>query len=55
MTNPTIRIHNAETGEVIDRPMTDNEYADHLATINLSNERSAAEKSRQEAQLADEA
>lgn len=26
MTNPMIRIHNVETGEVIDREMTDEEY-----------------------------
>ena len=28
MTNPIGRFHNAETGEVIDRPLTDAEYAD---------------------------
>ena len=27
MTNPTIRIHNTETDEVIDREMTDAEFA----------------------------
>ena len=27
MTNPMIRIHNAETGEIIDREMTDEEIA----------------------------
>jgi hypothetical protein len=27
MTNPTIRIHNAQTDEIIDRPMTDDELA----------------------------
>jgi len=27
MSNPTIRIHNIETNEVIDREMTDIEYA----------------------------
>jgi hypothetical protein len=26
MTNPIIRIHNTETGEIIDRPMNDQEY-----------------------------
>ena len=29
--NPEIRIHNSTTGEVIDRPMTDVEYADNKA------------------------
>ena len=28
MTNPIKRIHNAETGEIIDRPMTDEEFAE---------------------------
>ncbi len=28
MSNPIIRIHNAETNEVIDREMTDEEYAE---------------------------
>ena len=31
MTNPTIRIHNTETDEVIDREMTDAEFADYEA------------------------
>jgi hypothetical protein len=30
MTNPMIRIHNVETDEIIDREMTDEEYAVHL-------------------------
>ena len=33
MTNPMIRIHNLETNEVIDREMTDAEYAEHLAAL----------------------
>jgi hypothetical protein len=31
MTNPTIRIHNTETDEVIDREMTDDEFAQYEA------------------------
>jgi hypothetical protein len=31
MTKPTIRIHNTETDEVIDREMTDAEFADYEA------------------------
>jgi hypothetical protein len=31
MTKPTIRIHNTETNEVIDREMTDAEFADYEA------------------------
>jgi hypothetical protein len=30
MPNPIIRIHDASTGEIIDRPMTDAELAEHL-------------------------
>lgn len=30
MTNPITRIHNTETGEIIDREMTDEEYALYL-------------------------
>jgi hypothetical protein len=29
MTNPTIRIHNTETNEVIDREMTDDEFSQY--------------------------
>jgi hypothetical protein len=31
MTNPTIRIHNTEIDEIIDREMTDEEYAEYQA------------------------
>lgn len=31
MTNPIITIHNTETGEVVEREMTDAEYASYLA------------------------
>ena len=31
MANPMVRFHNTETGEIIDREMTDIEYADYLA------------------------
>jgi len=30
MTNPMTRIHNTETGEIIDREMTNDEYATYL-------------------------
>ena len=33
MTNPTIRIHNSETNEVIDREMTNAEHAIYLERI----------------------
>lgn len=36
MANPMIRIHNAETDEIIDREMTDAEYADYLADCEAS-------------------
>jgi hypothetical protein len=31
MSKPMIRIHNLETDEIIDREMTESEYADYLA------------------------
>jgi hypothetical protein len=36
MPNPTIRIHNLETDQVTDRPMTDKEYAEHVASCEAS-------------------
>jgi hypothetical protein len=33
MSNPMMRIHNMETNEVIDREMTDAEYADYLDAL----------------------
>lgn len=36
MTKPIIRIHNTETDEVIDREMTDDEYAVYLEEQELS-------------------
>ena len=33
MTKPMIKIHNAETNEIIDREMNDAEYAQHLENL----------------------
>lgn len=33
MANPTIRIHDLETNEIIDRPMTNEEYAAYKADV----------------------
>ena len=33
MNNPTIKIHNTETDEIIERDMTDAEYAEHLKSF----------------------
>jgi hypothetical protein len=57
MTNPMIRIHNLETNEVIDREMTDAEYAEHLAALEpkpLTEEeqKAAADKAAATAKLA---
>lgn len=47
MPNPIIRIHDIESGEVIDRPMTKEEFADHQASIAaLENEKIATADSR---------
>lgn len=31
MTNPMVRIHNVETGEILDREMTESEFAQYQA------------------------
>jgi hypothetical protein len=51
MTKPTIRIHNTETDEVIDREMTNEEYAAFLADQELQ----LAEKAEAEQAAADKA
>ena len=33
MTKPTIKIHNTQTDEIIEREMTDNEYQVHLLRL----------------------
>lgn len=33
MANPEIRIHDLETDEVVDRPMTNDEFAAHKASL----------------------
>ena len=46
MTNPTIRIHNADTNEVIDREMTDAEFAQYEIDGAKAAEDAAKEASR---------
>lgn len=41
MSNPTIRIHNTETGEVIDREMTAEELAEYKAQQELDDAKEA--------------
>ena len=50
-TKPTIRIHNLETDEVIDRQMTDTEFEKYNADIALF----AAQRLEQEQKAADKA
>jgi hypothetical protein len=58
MTKPTIRIHNTATDEVIDREMTDAEFADYQANQELQASRKAeaeaktAKRATAEAKLA---
>ena len=33
MSKPMVRIHNSETNEIIDREMTDAEFAEHQASV----------------------
>jgi hypothetical protein len=42
MTNPIIRIHNAETDEIIDREMTASELKDYLAQKEKAQQEKAA-------------
>lgn len=53
MSNPTIRIHNTETNEVIDREMTDTEFAQYEADQEtlISIEAEAQAKATQKAAL----
>ena len=44
MANPTVRVHNLETDEIIDREMTDEEYQDYLAASEAAMARIEAEK-----------
>ena len=50
MTNPTIRIHNAETGEIIDREMTDEEIAQRNYVPPELAKEYAADKKRKDAE-----
>jgi hypothetical protein len=47
MTKPMMRIHNTETNQIIDRQMTDEEYAVYLAEQELyANEKLVSEKAK---------
>ena len=52
MTNPMITIHNIETGEVIEREMTDQEYADSLASQAIWEQQKLAKAEKDAAELA---
>ena len=51
MTKPTIRIHNAETGEIVDREMNKEEYDLHLAMISGYEKDKAAAEAKAAARL----
>jgi hypothetical protein len=48
-TKPTIRVHNQETDEVIDREMTDQEYAAFQAQKAINDAKEAEEAAKAEA------
>lgn len=52
MTKPMIRTHDAETNEIIDREMTDEEFADYQNSLEaarlVEEERQAVEKKKAE-------
>ena len=52
MTKPTVRIHNTETDEVIDREMTNAEYAQFLVDQELSAQIKAEADAKAEAKAA---
>jgi len=52
MTKPMIRIHNTQTNEVIDREMTNAEYAVWQADIELQNEAKAKDEAKATAKAA---
>jgi len=54
MSNPTIRIHNIATDEIIDREMTNEEYANHKASL-LPKELTEQEQIIEDAKLAAQA
>ena len=47
MPKPMIRIHDAETGEVIDREMTDDEFATHQSDLEFIQQKIAAKESKE--------
>ena len=51
-TKPTVRIHNTETGEVIDREMTDEEFAAYTAQKEIDNAALALEATKSAAKSA---
>jgi hypothetical protein len=52
MTKPTIRIHNTDIDEVIDREMTDDEFAQYKAMIKNTNALKAETNAKEEAKAA---
>lgn len=52
MPNPMIRIHNAETGEVVDRPMTAAEFKEYEAEQAAFNAKATAEEDKATAKAA---
>lgn len=52
MPNPTIRIHNAETNETIDREMTEKEFAQYELDVEANTEKANLATSNAEAKAA---
>jgi hypothetical protein len=52
MSNPTIRIHNTETNEIIDREMTTVEFAQYKADLDAEAARKAEADAKAEAKAA---
>ena len=52
MTNPMVRIHNVETGEIVDREMNDAEYAQYEAEQADREAKEAEQAAKDEAKAA---
>jgi hypothetical protein len=52
MPKPTIRIHNVETGEVIDREMTASEFTTYTEQLAIDEAKAAEEQTKSEAKSA---
>lgn len=51
MTKPIIRVHNQDTGEIVDREMTDQEFTDYQSSLTEAAEQEAKNQAEIDAKL----